>query len=76
MNLNNNRIAVIGLGAIDDQNPVDSLIVAVGHAEFRAMKPGAFKALCRSERQPILGDLKSLFDRLACSEMAFTVFRL
>jgi UDP-N-acetyl-D-galactosamine dehydrogenase len=66
----------IKLGAIDDQNPVDSLIVAVGHAEFRAMKPEALIALCKSERQPILGDLKSLFDRHACSEMGFKVFRL
>jgi UDP-N-acetyl-D-glucosamine/UDP-N-acetyl-D-galactosamine dehydrogenase len=66
----------IKLGKISVQNPVDSLIVAVGHAEFRAMKPEALKALCKSERQPILGDLKSLFDRQACSEMGFKVFRL
>lgn len=66
----------IKLGAIDDQNPVDSLIVAVGHSEFRAMKPEALIALCKSERQPILGDLKSLFDRHACSEIGFKVFRL
>jgi UDP-N-acetyl-D-galactosamine dehydrogenase len=64
------------LGKINEQNPVDSLIVAVGHAEFRAMKPEQLKALCKSERQPILGDLKSLFDRHACTEMGFKVFRL
>lgn len=66
----------IKLGVINDQNPVDSLIVAVGHAEFRAMKPEALKALCKSEIQPIFGDLKSLFDRHACSEVGFKVFRL
>jgi UDP-N-acetyl-D-galactosamine dehydrogenase len=66
----------IRLGTINEQNPVDSLIVAVGHAEFRAMSPEALKALCKFERQPILGDLKSLFDRRACSEVGFKVFRL
>lgn len=66
----------IKLGTIDDHDPVDSLIVAVGHAEFRAMKPMELKALCKTERQPILGDLKSLFDRHACSKAGFNVFRL
>lgn len=65
----------IKLGTIDGQNPVDSLVVAVGHAEFRAMKPIELKALCKTERQPVLGDLKSLFDRHACSEVGFKVFR-
>ena len=66
----------IKLGSINDENPVDSLIVAVGHTEFRAMKPRALKALCKTERQPILGDLKGLFDRHACAEVGFKVFRL
>jgi UDP-N-acetyl-D-glucosamine/UDP-N-acetyl-D-galactosamine dehydrogenase len=66
----------IRLGTINEHNPVDSLIVAVGHAEFRAMKPDALKALCKLDRQPVLGDLKSLFDRSACSEAGFKVFRL
>lgn len=66
----------IKLGTVNDQNPVDALIVAVGHAEFRAMKPETLKRLCKSDRQPILGDLKSLFDRHACSEIGFKVFRL
>lgn len=66
----------IQLGTIDSQNPVDSLIVAVGHTEFRAMTPVALRELCGMERQPILGDLKSLFDRYACSAVGFKVFRL
>lgn len=66
----------IRLGTINEQNPVDSLIVAVSHAEFRAMKPEALRALCKLDRQPVLGDLKSLFDRSACSEVGFKVFRL
>jgi UDP-N-acetyl-D-galactosamine dehydrogenase len=66
----------IKLGMIDHQNSVDSLIVAVGHAEFRAMTPMALRALCKTEIKPILGDLKSLFDRHSCFEAGFKVFRL
>lgn len=66
----------IKLGSIDGQNQVDSIIVAVGHAEFRSMQPQSLRALCKSEKQPILGDLKSLFDRSVCIEAGFKVFRL
>lgn len=66
----------IRLGSIDSQSRVDSLIVAVGHAEFKAMQPEALRTLCKTEKQPILGDLKSLFDRQACAEAGFKVFRL
>ena len=37
----------IRLGRIDEANPVDSLVVAVGHHEFRAMTLGQLRALCR-----------------------------
>ncbi len=66
----------IKLGSIDSQNQVDSIIVAVGHAEFRAMKPQSLRILCKSDKQPVLGDIKSLFDRHACAEVGFKVFRL
>ena len=66
----------IKLGSINSQNQVDSIIVAVGHTEFRSMQPQSLRALCNSEKQPILGDLKSLFDRSACIEAGFKVFRL
>jgi UDP-N-acetyl-D-galactosamine dehydrogenase len=61
---------------LDDWGPVDSLVVAVGHEEFRVMSPSALRALCKHEGRPILGDLKSLFDRHLCSEAGFSVFRL
>jgi len=66
----------IKLGKIDSENKVDALIVAVGHAEFKTMQPEALRTLCKSEKQPILGDLKSLFDREACAKAGFKVFRL
>jgi UDP-N-acetyl-D-galactosamine dehydrogenase len=66
----------VALGTLDEKNPVDSLVVAVGHKEFRELEPATLRRLCRSERRPVVGDLKSLFDREALDAAGFTVFRL
>lgn len=66
----------IELSTLDGTQPVDSLIVAVGHEEFRAMDPAALRRLCKADCQPVLGDLKSLYDRHAATRDGFTVFRL
>lgn len=63
------------LGRIDEENPVDSLIVAVGHNEYRGLTPESLRRLCRTEK-PVLGDVKSLYDRHAVKTAGFTVFRL
>lgn len=65
----------ITLGTIDATHPVDALIVAVGHNEFRRENPAELRAFCRSDK-PVLGDLKCLFDRHAAAAAGFTVFRL
>ena len=65
----------IQLGVIDAEHPVDALVVAVGHYEFRCETPAKLRLLCRGEA-PVLGDLKSLFDRHAAAAAGFTVFRL
>ena len=65
----------IRLGSIDQQNPVDALIVAVGHNEFRRENPADLRAFCRGDK-PVLGDLKALFDRHSVTNAGFTVFRL
>ena len=65
----------IRLGSIDESNRVDSLIVAVGHTEFRAMSPEQLRNLCSSDR-PVLGDVKALFNRYDMTRIGFTVFRL
>jgi UDP-N-acetyl-D-galactosamine dehydrogenase len=64
----------ISLGTIDPSHPVDSLVVAVGHHEFRTMDLTAMRTLCRHDR-PVLADIKALFDRHAAAELGFTVFR-
>ena len=63
------------LGVIDADHPVDALIIAVGHSEYRDMSPTELRAICRSE-QPVIADVKSLYDRHALANAGFTVFRL
>lgn len=65
----------ITLSKVDSKNQVDSLIIAVGHDEFRDLDTEALRLLCRGSA-PVLADLKSLYDRRALKEQGFTVFRL
>jgi UDP-N-acetyl-D-galactosamine dehydrogenase len=64
----------IDLGTIDAAHPVDSLVVAVGHDQFRSQTPQHLRQLCRTS-QPVLGDIKSLYDRHDAAFAGFTVFR-
>lgn len=62
-------------GTVNAQNPVDSLIVAVGHSEFRSLSASELRSYVKAEK-PVLADVKSLFDRTQMSDVGFTVFRL
>ena len=64
------------LGEIDSQNPVDSLVVAVGHQEFRALQSDVLKNYCRWGSQAVFADLKSLYNPKELAEAGFSVFRL
>lgn len=63
------------LGQVDASNPVDALVVAVGHNAYRNASPAELRTLCRGT-QPVLADVKSLFDRQQVVDAGFTVFRL
>ncbi len=63
------------LGSVDAENPVDALVVAVGHNQYRQATPAELLALCRGA-QPVLADVKSLLDRHEAAAAGFTVFRL
>lgn len=65
----------IQLGVIDDSNQVDSLVIAVGHNEFRQQTPASLRQLCRGEK-PVLADVKALYNRHEAASAGFTVFRL
>ena len=66
----------IELGYVNAESPVDSLVIAVGHHEFRALTPEALKSYCNTSYRPVAADLKALYDRHAMSDVGFTVFRL
>jgi UDP-N-acetyl-D-glucosamine/UDP-N-acetyl-D-galactosamine dehydrogenase len=66
----------IRLATITAEQPVDSLIVAVGHQQYRQMAPAQLMAMCKRDHQPIIADLKSLYDRHALAALGCQVFRL
>lgn len=65
----------IRLGQVDAQHPVDALVVAVGHTEYRRATMAELRALCRGD-QPVLVDVKSLFSPQEARDSGFSVFRL
>ena len=65
----------VELAQVDAEHPVDSLIIAVGHNEFRNLSPEQLRAYTKGE-QPVLADVKSLFNRDDMVAQGFTVFRL
>jgi UDP-N-acetyl-D-galactosamine dehydrogenase len=69
------RVCSITLGKVDNKHQVDSLIVAVGHNEFRDLGPEVLRSFCKGSA-PVLADVKSLYDRNNLVEQGFSVFRL
>ncbi|MCG2608675.1 Vi polysaccharide biosynthesis UDP-N-acetylglucosamine C-6 dehydrogenase TviB [Acinetobacter sp. SM34] len=65
----------IELTQVDADHPVDSLVVAVGHHEFRTLSPEQLRSYVKNEK-PVLTDVKSLFNRDDMAVQGFTVFRL
>ena len=68
------RVYGIEMGTIDTACRVDSLVVAVGHEQFRRQTPQQLRQLCKTN-QPVLGDIKSLYNRHDAAAAGFTVFR-
>lgn len=65
----------IELHEIGSQNKVDSLVIAVGHSQYRDMDPIALKECCTWDCQPVLADLKGLHDPKILRELGFSLFR-
>ena len=63
------------IGKIDAANPVDALVVAVGHNQYRNTTPAELRSFCRGE-MPVLVDVKSLYNKRQVADAGFTVFRL
>ena len=65
----------ITLENINKLNQVDSIIIAVGHNEFRDMLPSEIRSLCKGSA-PVIADVKSLYSKKSLEAEGFTVFRL
>ena len=65
----------LNIEEINTNNKVDSLIVAVGHKEFRALSPEILRSYCDGDA-PVLADIKSIFDKRALCDQGLSVFRL
>ncbi len=63
------------LGTVDAKHQVDSLVVAVGHHEYRDLLPTDLRQYCQVDK-PVLADVKCLYNRHQAAEAGFTVFRL
>ena len=65
-----------GITLMDESNPicVDSIVVAVGHTEYRELSPTTLRARCRGDA-PVMADVKALYDRHQLASVGFTVFR-
>ncbi|MDB3894458.1 nucleotide sugar dehydrogenase [Candidatus Pelagibacter sp.] len=65
----------IKLGNIDKDNKVDSLIVAVGHDQFRSLSPIELKSFCNGSK-PVIADVKSIYNKDDLLAEGLSVFRL
>ena len=65
----------ISLEDVTAQNDFDALIVAVSHNEYRDLTPKELKSMCRSPN-PVIGDLKSIYNKDELIKNGFDVFRL
>jgi UDP-N-acetyl-D-galactosamine dehydrogenase len=65
----------ISLGEINENKKVDSLIVAVGHNEFRSKSAQELRSFCKGSN-PVLADIKSIYKREDLIRQGFSVFRL
>ena len=69
------KIYDISLGEINANKKVDSLIVAVGHNEFRSKSPEELRSFCKGSN-PVLADVKSIYKKEDLISQGFSVFRL
>jgi UDP-N-acetyl-D-glucosamine/UDP-N-acetyl-D-galactosamine dehydrogenase len=65
----------LALTEITPQTPVDSLVIAVAHAQFAQLAPQQLRALCAPHTRPVIADLKALQNRQALEGQGFDVFR-
>lgn len=65
----------IRMGEVDSAHPVDTLIIAVAHREFRAMSPETLRAMTRGPK-PVVIDVKCVQPAATLRAAGFVVWRL
>jgi len=65
----------IRMGAVDAAHPVDTLIIAVSHREFKELSPAALRAMTRGAK-PVLIDVKCIQPLANLQAAGFVVWRL
>ena len=65
----------IKLQRINENSKLDSIIVAVGHQEFRNISVAKLKSYC-ANKNPVLVDVKSIYNKQSAIDAGFSVFRL
>lgn len=65
----------IELKPINEQSPVDALVVAVGHKEYRDLDLATLRRYCQVVN-PVLADIKALYPKGIAQQLGFTLFRL
>ena len=65
----------IELEPLDAAHPVDALVIAVSHSEYRLLSALELRAMTRGDK-PVLIDVKSVQPRAALVSVGFTVWRL
>jgi UDP-N-acetyl-D-glucosamine/UDP-N-acetyl-D-galactosamine dehydrogenase len=65
----------IELQTISEKSPVDALIIAVAHTEFRQLSAMQLRSLTKGSR-PVISDVKSIYQPAELERAGFTVWRL
>ncbi|MDC1098479.1 nucleotide sugar dehydrogenase [Candidatus Pelagibacter ubique] len=65
----------INIETINSKNQVDALIVAVGHDQYRSKSAEELKSYCRGPN-PVIADVKSIYNKQDLIDQGFSVFRL
>ena len=65
----------IKLDAINADNKVDSIVIAVSHKEYRSMEAKRLRTYCKGEN-PVLSDVKGIINKNLALKEGFTIFRL
>ena len=69
------KVYGIHLETINSKNQVDALIVAVGHDQFRSKSADELRSYCRGSN-PVIADVKSIYEKKDLTREGFVVFRL